>query len=62
MKIDRDAYLENDEFEDSGVAYAHAFGTMKADFERLIEKVNMGDNPIAKEYVEELREKGFIED
>jgi hypothetical protein len=61
MKIDRDAYTEKSKLEGTKLSYPYAFGIMKAHFEGLIEKVEMGDNPLAKEYLEKLREDGFIE-
>ena len=60
MKIDRDGYFEKWKSKDVEVSYPHALGMMQAHFDGLIEKVEMGDNPLAKEYLEELREDGFI--
>lgn len=60
MKINKDAYVPEEG--DDSIVFAMALGKMEAHFEGLIEEVEMGDNPLAKEYLEELREDGFLED
>lgn len=59
MKINKDAYVSD---KNHAPAYAMAFGKMEAHLQGLIEKVEMGDNPLAKEYLEELKQDGFIDE
>jgi len=61
MKVNKDAYVEDD-FKDDALAFAMALGKMEAHLTGLAEKVEMGANPEAEEYLEALKEDGYIHD
>lgn len=62
MKINSEAYVSKEDVEDDGLmAYAIALGKLEAHFKGLAEKVEMGENPMAKKFLKELEEEGFIE-